>query len=172
LRYERAMSGGASIWLVDVEDPSAVRAKLGAWRDVEEERPGVLRVTNDAEAPHQLLADLSRELVAHAIWMAAETVTDSFEYVHYQAGAPVRVLTLGAVDQGVWDRVEGTPQPWEAWDNAPAPGEEDMIDAGATAELVFKHFRLMGHEPAAPKKKTKTKTKKRQTAGKRGTKRR
>lgn len=55
---------------------------------------------------------LSRLGSGQVIWVVVQTTASVVEVTHYASGAVVR--HIGFAD-GEWRRVEGRPQPWEAW---------------------------------------------------------
>ena len=67
------------------------------------------------DAPEQRLAALSARLHTDVIWLAFQSVVDAFEYHHWRDGALLRSLVYGFREaERTWERVEGTPEPWEA----------------------------------------------------------
>lgn len=64
--------------------------------------------------PEAELAALSARVSADVLWLTFQSVSDSFQFLHWNSGKHVRALVYGCfVEQGLWERVEGEPEPWE-----------------------------------------------------------
>jgi hypothetical protein len=74
-----------------------------------------VRLPDDAfEPPEQKLMDLSLRLTTDVIWLGFQSVVDAFQFHHWRAGEHLRSLVYGAFkDERTWERVEGSPEPWE-----------------------------------------------------------
>lgn len=60
------------------------------------------------------VAALSAELDAEVILLVFTSVTDSIQYTRSVGGRVARHLQYGMwEEQGIWESVEGTPEPWE-----------------------------------------------------------
>lgn len=86
----------------EVEGPCAVR-RLAEWTELA--LPGVA----DGEA--SALA-LSKLVPGPVIWAIVQTTASVVGVVHFQDGKCLRCIEFA---DGSWRRVEGEPQPWEAW---------------------------------------------------------
>lgn len=65
------------------------------------------------EVPEQDLIELSSQLDTDVIWLAFQSVVEAFKFHHWHAGQHVRSLIYGCYSEHTWDRVDGTPEPWE-----------------------------------------------------------
>jgi hypothetical protein len=110
----------------------ARRMDRGASIEVRGEYIGA-RVSNAISiVPEAEVRDLSRQLATDVLWLSFQSVVDAFAFHHWRAGAPVRSLVYGYFEERVWERVEGTQEPWEAqafFDDA-----EGLTDALEVAE--------------------------------------
>jgi hypothetical protein len=65
--------------------------------------------------PEAELQALSARMKTDVIWLSFQSVVDAFEYHHWNDGKHLRSLVYGCFEhEREWERVEGTPQPWEA----------------------------------------------------------
>jgi hypothetical protein len=95
-----------------VEGPCTVR-RVSEWLELA--LPGV----DDGEAT--ALA-LSSRLSGQVIWVVLQTAASVVEVMHCENGAILRRIEFA---DGSWRRVDGTPQPWEAW----LFSEEELVEA-------------------------------------------
>lgn len=63
--------------------------------------------------PEAELAALSARVGTDVLWLSFQSGSDSFQFHHWKSGQHVRALVFGCVEQGLWERVEGEPEPWE-----------------------------------------------------------
>ena len=101
--------------------------------------------------PESELCNLSARLKTDLILLYYQSVVDAFEFHHWSNGICVRTLVFGCngPEERSWERVEGTPEPWE--EVAPldrkrmSPGLVDsLLDARETARKVAEYYRLPG----------------------------
>lgn len=67
----------------------------------------------DATLQEKELAELSLQLETDVIWLSYHSITDWFEYYHWQAGKLVRALGYGLYKERTWERIEGLSEAWE-----------------------------------------------------------
>jgi hypothetical protein len=67
------------------------------------------------DPPVDKLVGLSRELSADVIWLSLQSAVDALQYHHWRGGTRLRSLVYGCYgpEERTWERVEGTPEPWE-----------------------------------------------------------
>lgn len=101
--------------------------------------------------PEDELAKLSACLGTDVLWIGFQSAADAFQFHHWRAGTRLRALIHGCVEQGIWERVEGEPEPWER--NALSdPHEAELkvgstapsVDAREAARAVAEYYRLPG----------------------------
>jgi hypothetical protein len=64
--------------------------------------------------PDAELQALSARLKTDVIWLSFQSAVDAFQYHHWSDGRHLRSLVYGCFEnEREWERVEGTPQPWE-----------------------------------------------------------
>ncbi len=63
--------------------------------------------------PEKLLMRLSETFSTDVFWLGFESAMDCFEFHHWQFGRHVRSLVYGMEEERTWERVDGTPEPWE-----------------------------------------------------------
>lgn len=63
--------------------------------------------------PEDELAGLSARLDTDVLWVSFQSAADAFRFHHWRAGKHLRALIYAYEEQGVWERVEGEPEPWE-----------------------------------------------------------
>jgi hypothetical protein len=81
------------------------------------------------------LMELSSRLKTDVLWLSFQSVVDAFEFHHWRDGERLRSLVYGEMVQGIWERAEGTPEPWERqvfFD--PAELKERLEDMGECGE--------------------------------------
>ena len=65
--------------------------------------------------PDAEMEALSARLKTDVIWLSFQSAVDAFQYHHWNDGKLVRSLVYGCFEkEREWERVEGTPQPWES----------------------------------------------------------
>jgi hypothetical protein len=65
--------------------------------------------------PERQLSELSADLRTDVIWLSFQSVVDAFQFHHWRDGKHLRSLVYGCFEnEREWERVEGTPEPWEA----------------------------------------------------------
>ena len=101
-------------------------------------------VRGDVMPARDKLAAWSAELATDVLWMAVQPAVDAFEYLHYRAGAVLRVLVYGANVERLWEMIEGHAQPWETWRRPPKLGSGNFSFHGDIAAEVTRHYRLGG----------------------------
>ena len=75
---------------------------------------GVTLADDLAAPPVDVLLKLSSALGTDVIWLSFQSVVDAFEFHHWRAGQALRVLIYGCYkEQGLWENIAGTPEPWE-----------------------------------------------------------
>jgi hypothetical protein len=65
------------------------------------------------EPAEDRLLDLSARLHTDVIWLGFQSVVDAFQFHHWRDGVHLRALVYGCTEEGAWERIEGTPEPWE-----------------------------------------------------------
>jgi hypothetical protein len=70
--------------------------------------PGAPRKT-----PEEMLSRLSVMFTTDVFWLSFESAMDCFEFHHWQSGQHVRSLVYGMEEERMWERADGTPEPWE-----------------------------------------------------------
>lgn len=71
--------------------------------------------TDRFRCPDDELQALSAQLKTEVIWLSFQSAVDAFQYHHWSDGKHLRSLVYGCFqNEREWERVEGTPQPWEA----------------------------------------------------------
>jgi hypothetical protein len=75
---------------------------------------GVVLTPDEFEPPEKKLSALSAKLATDVIWVGYQTTAGSFVYHHWLAGTHLRALVYGCAKEGVWERVEGQAEEWEA----------------------------------------------------------
>ena len=60
------------------------------------------------------LVQMSKLLDTDVIALGFQGAMDCFEFHHWQAGRHLRSLVYGMEEERVWERADGTPEPWEA----------------------------------------------------------
>ena len=107
----------------------------------------VPRSEDDFRCPEKDLAALAKQLNTDVLWLSFQSVSDSFQYHHWLGNKHLRSLEYQITQEG-WERVEGTPEPWEpaAFNDAEleAGNGEPFIDARETARAVGEHYILPG----------------------------
>ncbi len=63
--------------------------------------------------PVDELAALSARMDTDVLWISFQSAADAFRFHHWRSGKHLRALIYAYVEQGVWERVEGDPEPWE-----------------------------------------------------------
>jgi hypothetical protein len=63
--------------------------------------------------PEDELAALSARLDTDVLWLTFQSAADAFRFHHWRSGKHLRSLVYAYVEQCVWERVEGEPEPWE-----------------------------------------------------------
>lgn len=94
-------------------ETDADSAPQGDDRFAEEEFVFPAGSIHSVSAVELLLLGESKNDTDSRIWVCAQSVTDCFFYVHVKQGRTVRALVLGETEDAQWERVEGTPEPWE-----------------------------------------------------------
>jgi hypothetical protein len=60
------------------------------------------------------LIDLSAQLDTDVIWLSFQSLVEGFQFWHWKSGRSLRQLVYGCFTQeGIWERIEGEPEPWE-----------------------------------------------------------
>jgi len=70
--------------------------------------PGAPRKT-----PEEMLSRLSGMFTTDVFWLSFESAMDCFEFHHWQSGRHMRSLVYGMEEERMWERADGTPEPWE-----------------------------------------------------------
>jgi hypothetical protein len=65
------------------------------------------------DVPEETLCELSNRLATDVIYLAFQSVVDAFIYFRWNSGKLVRSLTYGCQEERIWERAEGTAEPWE-----------------------------------------------------------
>src|SRR5688572_8152522 len=66
------------------------------------------------DCPEAELRELSARLGTDVLWLTFQSVVGAFEFYHWHGGPPLPSLAYGCfVHERAWERVEGTPEPWE-----------------------------------------------------------
>jgi hypothetical protein len=65
------------------------------------------------QAPEEMLKRLSGMFETDVYWLGFESAMDCFEFHHWQSGQHVRALVYGMEEERIWERADGTPEPWE-----------------------------------------------------------
>jgi hypothetical protein len=65
------------------------------------------------EPPEDALSALSARLDTDVLWLTFQSAADAFRFHHWRGGKQLRALVYGYVEQHLWERIEGEPQPWE-----------------------------------------------------------
>jgi hypothetical protein len=98
----------------DVGDLQRVRSRFP---EALLEPPSVFASVTPQGDDRMLPADvdqLSRELDLEVVFLAFSSVSDAFQFTRSVRGAAMRHLQYGMyVEQGLWEEVSGTPEPWE-----------------------------------------------------------
>jgi hypothetical protein len=63
--------------------------------------------------PEDELAALSARFDTDVLWITFQSAADAFAFHHWQSGKHLRSLVYAYAEWGVWERVEGEPEPWE-----------------------------------------------------------
>jgi hypothetical protein len=110
--------GTWNAFYVKSEDEAAIVAIRREFPEAETDANGEyigVKLADDAfEAPERKLSDLSQRFNTDVIWMSFQSVVDAFQFHHWRAGARLRSLVFGCFEEErTWERVEGTPEPWE-----------------------------------------------------------
>jgi hypothetical protein len=70
-------------------------------------------IVSDDRVPTPILTRLSSTFHADVFWLSFQSVVDAFEYYHWHDGTLVRALVYGCMQERIWERIEGIPEPWE-----------------------------------------------------------
>jgi len=71
-------------------------------------------VFDEIESTERRLQKVTRKFGLHVALVLAVSVSDAFLYIHWHNGRVVRALACSFEDDGVWSRVSGDPEEWEA----------------------------------------------------------
>src|SRR5262249_52197187 len=69
--------------------------------------------TPPRRAPEEILSRLPVMFGTDVFWLGFESAMDCFEFHHWQSGRHMRSLVYGLEEERRWERVDGTPEPWE-----------------------------------------------------------
>ncbi|NMO13277.1 hypothetical protein HPC49_02795 [Pyxidicoccus fallax] len=108
----------------EVEGTCTVR-RVSGWMELA--LPGVV----DGEAA---TVALSRQVSGQVVWVLVQTTASTVSVMHCENGQVQRRIEFA---DGVWQRVEGQPQPWEAWlfSDEELEAAKDVSDAENDSEL-------------------------------------
>jgi hypothetical protein len=65
------------------------------------------------KTPEEMLSRLSVMFTTDVFWLSFESAMDCFEFHHWHSGQHVRSLVYGMEEERMWERADGTPEPWE-----------------------------------------------------------
>jgi hypothetical protein len=65
------------------------------------------------DCPEGELLALSKTMETDVLWITFQSAVDAFVYHHWKSGLLQRSLVFGAMEQGIWEQVEGNAEPWE-----------------------------------------------------------
>lgn len=74
---------------------------------------GAVLARDEIEPREACLLELSGTLATDVIWLAYQSAVGAFIFQHWQAGRLIRALWYGCRNEGSWDRVAGSAEPWE-----------------------------------------------------------
>lgn len=74
---------------------------------------GAVLAHDEFEPRERHLLELSGTLATDVIWVAYQSTVGAFIFHHWQSGLLVRALWFGCRNEGTWDRVAGSAEPWE-----------------------------------------------------------
>jgi hypothetical protein len=112
------------IWIQAAGDPAAAAGRLrrlgrlhGEIREIHELRfergAGWLLATVPGDSIPAAARLVSRELSSVCVGLLMQSVADCLGFWHYRGGREIRRLTYGFQEQGSWEEVSGSPEPWE-----------------------------------------------------------
>jgi hypothetical protein len=141
----------------DAETVKAIKVKYRkATTEAGSEFYWIPRSDDDFQCPEKELAALAKQLNTDVLWLTFQSVSDSFAFHHWQGKKHLRSLEFQINEEG-WERVEGTPEPWEAavykGVKLEAGGVEPFYDARETARAVGEHYMLPGWMQMIPRTK-------------------
>lgn len=71
-------------------------------------------VNDSSSFPDEVWGALSQSLGTPLFHLLFQSTSDSFRFVHIEAGEIVRRLQYGClIEQGLWEIIEGSAEPWE-----------------------------------------------------------
>ena len=82
--------------------------------EIEQHREFIGVTLPPRSAPEPMLLRLSAMLDTEVFWLGFQSAMDCFEFHHWKSGRHVRSLVYGLEEERIWERAEGTPEPWEA----------------------------------------------------------
>lgn len=74
---------------------------------------GVTLSADEFRPPERELKEISSRLKTDVMWLSFQSAVDAFQFHHWRSGQLVRSLIYGCEREGVWERVDGTSEPWE-----------------------------------------------------------
>jgi hypothetical protein len=90
----------------------AVRAEFPT-AEIQSSAEFISAIVSDDRVPAPILTRLSSTFHTDVFWLRFQSVVDAFEYYHWFDGTLVRALVYGCMQERIWERIEGTPEPWE-----------------------------------------------------------
>jgi len=81
---------------------------------VEQGKPFCRVEWDDFETPEAWLRETSRGLATDVLWLVFQKQSDAFAFEHWTNGESGRRLAYGLENERVWERVDGSPEEWEA----------------------------------------------------------
>jgi len=75
------------------------------------------------------LVQMSKLLDTDVMALGFQGAMDCFEFHHWQSGRHIRSLVYGMEEERVWERADGTPEPWEALLFHPKKMQYDLEEA-------------------------------------------
>ena len=118
--------------------------------EAESEFFAIDQAPNCFRCPDEMLASLSSRLQTDVIWLSFQSVVDAFQFFHWQEGARIRVLVYGCEQERTWERVEGTPEPWESAALFDQAYLEDMVECSETDAQRHDIIRIYHERLIAP----------------------
>ncbi len=82
-------------------------------------------VLDDVEDTERQIHRITRKFGLHVVLVLAVSASDAFLYLHWHNGRVVRSLGCSLEDEGMWSRVSGDPEGWEA----------EAFDGGGSIEI-------------------------------------
>jgi hypothetical protein len=100
------------------------------------------------EPPESVLAEFSAAFGTEVIWLSFQSVVDAFQFYRWNAGTLTRALVFGCFgdEERTWDRVDGTPEPWERAAMFSARGLESALEFLAHTEAEKIEFERIWRE--------------------------